>query len=81
MTCNRLITNDNERKIKIKKIEDCQIGQHEIQDKLDARLAKNEDNTLSFLSLMKKLVYFSGIVRDGHIPPVLPGLSDTGLFK
>ena len=41
----------------------------------------NEDNTLRFLSLLKKLVDFSGIVRDGHIPPVLPGLSDTGLFK
>lgn len=81
MACNRLITSDDKREIKIKKIEDCQIGQHKMHDKPDARLAKPEDNTLRFLSLLKKLVDFSGIGRDGHIPPVLPGLSDSGLFK
>lgn len=53
VACNRLITNDNEREIKIKKIEDCQIEQHEMHDKPDARLAKPEGHAPRFLSILK----------------------------
>ena len=42
---------------------------------------KPEDNASCFPSILKELVYFSGIGRDRHIPSVLSGLLDTCLRK